>query len=39
LRNQRVQVNSLESRYFAARFIGAKRIEETWKGPEEPGRN
>ncbi len=39
LRNQRVQVNSLESRYFAARFIGAKRIGETWKGPEEPGGN
>ena len=39
LRNQRVQVNSLESRYFAVRFIGAKRVGETRKGPEEPGRN
>ena len=39
LRNQRVQVNSLESRYFAARFIGAKRVGETRNGPEEPGRN
>jgi cell wall-associated NlpC family hydrolase len=34
LRKQRVQVNSLESRYFAARFIGAKRIGETQKQPE-----
>ena len=39
LSNRQVQVNSLESRYFAARFIGAKRVGETRKGSEELGRN
>lgn len=34
LRKKKVEVNSLENRYFSKRFIGAKRIGETKKQPE-----
>ncbi len=34
LRKQRVHIDHLDSRYFAARFIGAKRLEEVWRSPE-----
>jgi len=34
LRKRRVHINNLDSRYFAARFIGAKRIEEVKRSPE-----
>ena len=34
LRKQRVHIDNLDSRYFAARFIGAKRLEEVNRSPE-----
>jgi len=34
LRKQRVHIDNLDSRYFAARFIGAKRLEEVKRSPE-----
>ena len=34
LRKQRVHIDNLDSRYFAARFIGAKRLEEGKRSPE-----
>jgi peptidoglycan endopeptidase LytE len=34
LRKQRVHIDHLDSRYFAARFIGAKRLEEVCRLPE-----
>jgi hypothetical protein len=34
LRKRRVHIDHLDSRYFAARFSGAKRIEEVKRSPE-----
>jgi cell wall-associated NlpC family hydrolase len=34
LRKQRVHIDNLDSHYFAARFIGAKRLEEVKRSPE-----
>jgi cell wall-associated NlpC family hydrolase len=34
LRKRRVDIDSMDSRYFATRFIGAKRIEEVKRPPE-----